>query len=120
MIILSLVYIRDHGTRNYGPEGRQLAEKTEFVSRIKQFEHSKMCIDHITGFKLEQKKESKDCGLSQFMEESLPENDDTLSASSSLDLSLIKCYDGPGHVNEQRKFKRRCMGIHTYPILFDR
>ena len=79
-----------------------------------------MCIDHKTGFKLEQKKESKDCGLSQFMEESLPENDDTLSASSSLDLSLIKCYNGPGHINEQRKFKRRCMGIHTYPILFDR
>ena len=79
-----------------------------------------MCIDHITGFKLEPKKESKDFCLSQFTEESLPENDDRQSASSSSDFSFIKCYNGPGHINDQRKFKRRCLGIHTYPILFHR
>ena len=117
-------YVREHGTKSYGPEGRVLAKKTKSISRIKQFDHSKMCIDHITGFKLEQNAKTNSSFPSASNENSSSndinnENNDQPSTSGS-DLSLIKCYKGPGHINEQRKFKRRCLGIHTYPLLFDR
>ena len=82
-----------------------------------------MCIDHITGFKLQQNTGLNDSSHSDSNEKSSSldidiENNDRLS--SYPDLSLIKCFKGPGHINEQRKFKRRCLGIHTYPLLFDR
>ena len=84
-----------------------------------------MCIDHVTGFKLEPKTVSNNSSNLQSPDEELSENNhmiecDRLSTSSRCNLSLIKCYNGPGHINEQRKFKRRCLGIHTYPVLFDR
>ena len=84
-----------------------------------------MCIDHITGFKLKQKTESNHFSHEGSAENMPSENMDCMKtkkivSSSCSDISLIKCYEGPGHINEQRKFKRRCLGIHTYPVLFDR
>merc|ERR1712223_2105338 len=29
------------------------------------------------------------------------------------------CYPGPGQINHHRKRKRRCLGLHTYPINFE-
>ena len=28
------------------------------------------------------------------------------------------CYDPPGHIRSQRKYKRRCFGIHPWPVMF--
>ena len=28
------------------------------------------------------------------------------------------CYPGPGHINEHRKHKRRCLGLHPFRIDF--
>ena len=30
----------------------------------------------------------------------------------------VVCYPGPSHIDRQRKSKRRCVGIHPYPVLF--
>ena len=30
------------------------------------------------------------------------------------------CFPGPGHINEHRKHKRRCLGIHPYRIDFSK
>ena len=80
-----------------------------------------MCIDHTTGFKLKPKSEteiSNEGPESQNKTESLHlERPVVYHSSTSI---LKKCFLGPGNINEQRKFKRRCLGIHTYPILFDR
>ena len=78
-----------------------------------------MCIDHITGFKLKQKPESNNFSQNHSTQDMASEYKDDAKTTIS-DISLIKCYGGPGHINEQRKFKRRCLGIHTFPILFDR
>lgn len=30
-----------------------------------------------------------------------------------------RCYPGPGQVSQHRKHKRRCLGIHPYPVMLD-
>ena len=30
--------------------------------------------------------------------------------------SQLFCYPGPGQINQHRKKKRQCLGLHTYPI----
>ena len=80
-----------------------------------------MCIDHTTGFKLVPKTENcpinKSGGVENNYDHNSNDEDTAVPPESSL---LTKCYMGPGHINQQRKFKRRCLGIHPYPILFDR
>ena len=123
IIIIFTAYVREHGTQYYGPEGQCLAKKAEIVTRTKQFEHSKMCIDHTTGFQLKPKNEkysSKENGIGNIENGSKNISNDEDNALF-LELSVLtKCFMGPGHINQQRKFKRRCLGIHPYPILFDR
>ena len=82
-----------------------------------------MCIDHITGFKLIPKKENvsfKEKGFGN-VENNYDNNSNDVDMAVPSETSLLtKCYMGPGHINQQRKFKRRCLGIHPYPIIFDR
>ena len=99
--------------------------KTTVVTRNQQFSHSKMCIDHITGFKLKfephNDNSEKNIITNQGRE---PSSGTTIGENESKHYSKtavpMKCYMGPGHINEQRKFKRRCLGIHPYPIFFER
>ena len=82
-----------------------------------------MCIDHITGFKLKTKEETS---FPRENEEQRTQNNCNDDVSDDEDMTvpapslLTKCYMGPGHINEQRKFKRRCLGIHPFPVLFER
>ena len=39
---------------------------------------------------------------------------------STLPVPEVVCYPGPSHIAKQRKSKRRCLGIHPYPVMFDR
>ena len=95
------------------------------VTRNQQFSHSKMCIDHISGFKLKSEPNSNTSEINYISNQgresssriSFGENKSEHYAETAVPM---KCYRGPGHINEQRKFKRRCLGIHPYPIFFER
>ena len=98
---------------------------TTVVTRNQQFSHSKMCIDHISGFKLKSEAHNdnseKNIITNQGREPSsgisFGENESEYYTKTAVP---TKCYKGPGHISEQRKFKRRCLGIHPYPIFFER
>ena len=122
IIVPFSAYLREFGTQHHGPEGKCLSKKTIVVTKANQFEHSKMCIDHITGCKLKSKLESNvSSNILRIPSDNIhrSHNNENTTAHSQTKLTN-KCYKGPGNINEQRKFKRRCLGIHTFPIIFDR